>query len=223
MQPKGGESLRAILRSTRRAAGRARRVRVLLLVADGTRLRQIQAQTGMSPRRVQHCRRCWQQQGLDGLRDAPRSGRPKNLTPQKEAAILAATEKPPPGLLTHGSSRRLACQLGVSCGTVVRVGHRVGLQPHRLRRYRANPDPDFEAKAKDILGLYLDPPKHAAVVCVDERTAIQALDRSQSALPLRRGQPERQAVEYVRHRPVSLFPSPHQPRVFDFSGNETVD
>ena len=87
----------------------------------------------------------------------------------------------------------------------MRVWHKVGLQPHRLRRYLASPDPEFEAKAKDILGLYLDPPKNAAVFCIDEKTAIQALDRSQPALPLRSGQPERHAVEYVRHGTVSLF------------------
>ncbi len=205
LPPKERESLQAILRSRLAPAGLARRARVLLLLAEGTPLRRIQAQTGMSPRRVQHWKRCWQQQGLDGLRDAPRAGRPKKLTPEKEAAILAATEKPPPAPLTHWSSRRLARRVGVSYGTVVRVWHRVGLQPHRLRRYMASPDPDFEGKAKDILGLYLNPPKHAAVFCVDEKTAIQALDRSQPALPLRPGQPERHAVEYVRHGTVSLF------------------
>ena len=129
----------------------------------------------------------------------------ERITPEQEATILAATEQPPPGLLTHWSSRRLARRLGVSHVTVMRVWHKVGLQPHRLRRYMASPDPAFEAKTKDILGLYLRPPKNAAVFCVDEKTAIQALDRTQPALPLQPRRPERQAVEYVRHGMVSLF------------------
>jgi hypothetical protein len=88
--------------------------------------------------------------------------------------------------------------------TVMRVWHKAGLQPHRLRRYMASPDPDFEAKTKEILGLYLNPPEKAVVFCVDEKTAIQALDRTQPALPLRSGKPERHSVEYVRHGTVPL-------------------
>jgi hypothetical protein len=95
--------------------------------------------------------------------------------------------------------------LGVSNVTVMRVWHKAGLQPHRLRRYMSSPEPNFEAKAKDILGLYLHPPENTAVFCIDEKTAIQALDRTQPALPLRPKRPERQAVEYVRHGTVSLL------------------
>jgi transposase len=159
----------------------------------------------MSPRRILAWRNNWKRRGLDGLLDAPRRGRPRELTAAKEATLLAGTEQRPPGPLTHWSTRRLAQRMGVSPATVLRVWHKAGLQPHRVRRYRASPDPDFEAKAKDILGLYLDPPKNAAVFCVDEKTAIQALDRTQPMLPLRAGQPERHAVEYVRHGTVSLF------------------
>ena len=197
--------LQQVLRSTNLPAGIVRRVRVLLLLADSVSVRKIQAHTGMSPRRALAWKRNWQQKGLDGLLDAPRAGRPKRLTPGKEAAILAATESAPAGAATHWSTRRMARRVGVSHVTVMRVWHKAGLQPHRVRRYMASPDPDFEAKAKDILGLYLNPPRHAAVFCVDEKTAIQALDRTQPALPLRPGQPERQSVEYVRHGTVSLF------------------
>lgn len=198
-------SLEQVLRGRRVSAGLARRARVLLLLADGDSLRRIQAQTGMSPRRILAWRNNWKCRGLDGLLDAPRRGRPRKLTAAKEATLLAATEQPPPGPLTHWSTRRLGRRMGVSPATVMRVWHKAGLQPHRVRRYMASPDPDFEAKAKDILGLYLDPPKKAAVFCVDEKTAIQALDRAQPALPLRAGRPERHAVEYVRHGTVSLF------------------
>lgn len=178
---------------------------MLLLLADGVSQRQIQAQTGMSRRRIQHWKKKWRKKGLDGLLDAPRSGRPKKLTVAKEAAILAVTKERPPGSLTHWSTRRLARRLGLSNVTIMRVWHKAGLQPHRLRRYMASPDPNFEAKAKDILGLYLHPPENTAVFCIDEKTAIQALDRTQPALPLRPKRPERQTVEYVRHGTVSLL------------------
>jgi len=205
LPPQDRNRLEQILRTTSLSAGLVRRARVLLLLADGVSLRQIQAQTGMSPRRIQHWKRSWRKQGLDGLLDVPRAGRPKKLTVAKEAAILAATEEPPPGSHTHWSTRRLARRVGLSNVTVMRVWHKAGLQPHRLRRYMASPDPHFEAKAKDILGLYLHPPDNTAVFCVDEKTAIQALDRTQPALPLRPARPERQTVEYVRHGTVSLF------------------
>lgn len=157
LQPQERAHLQQMLRSTRISAGLARRARVLLLLAEGLSLRRIQAQTGMSPRRTRHWKRSWRQKGLDGLLDAPRPGRPKKLTAAKEAALLAATKAHPRGPLTHWSTRRLARRVGVSQVTVMRVWHKVGLQPHRLQRYMASPDPDFEAKAKDILGLYLHP------------------------------------------------------------------
>ena len=205
LPPQERDRLQQIVRTTTLSAGLVRRARVLLLLAEGVSLRQIQAQTGMSPRRTQHWKKSWLKQGLDGLLDAPRAGRPKKLTVAKEAAILAATEEHPPGSTTHWSTRRLARRMGLSNVTVMRVWHKAGLQPHRLRRYMASPDPNFEAKAKDILGLYLHPPENTAVFCIDEKTAIQALDRTQPALPLRPQRPERQTVEYVRHGTVSLF------------------
>jgi transposase len=205
LQAKERESLQTVIRSTRSPAGWVRRAQVLLLLADGLSVRRVEAETGMSLRRIVHWKKRWQQQGLEGLLDAPRPGRPKKLTAEKEAAILAATQKPPEQPITHWSSRRMARRLGVSHVTVMRVWHKAGLQPHRLAHYMASPDPDFERKAKEILGLYLNPPENAAVFCVDEKTAIQALDRAQPALPLRAGRAERHSVEYVRHGTVSLL------------------
>jgi transposase len=205
LQPQERETLQAVMRSTRSPAGWVRRARVLLLLAEGLSVRRVEAQTGMSLRRVVHWKQRWQQAGLDGLLDAPRPGRPKKLTAEKEAMILAATQRSAARPITHWSSRRLARRVGLSHVTVMRVWHKAGLQPHRLRRYMASPDPDFEAKAKDILGLYLNPPEKAVVFCVDEKTAIQALDRTQPALPLRPGKPEQHSVEYVRHGTVSLL------------------
>ena len=133
LPPQERDRLQQIVRTTTLSAGLARRARVLLLLAEGVSLRQIQAQTGMSPRRIQHWKKSWQKKGLDGLLDAPRAGRPKKLTVAKEAAILAATEEHPPGSTTHWSTRRLARRLGVNNVTIMRVWHKAGLQPHRLR------------------------------------------------------------------------------------------
>ena len=159
----------------------------------------------MSPRRQRHWRQRFEKCGLDGLLDAERPGRPKKLGAEKESAILAATEQSPPAPVTHWSTRRLARRVGVSHSTVMRVWHKAGLQPHRLQRYLASPDPDFEAKAKAILGLSLNPPENTVVVCVDEKSQIQALDRTQPLLPMRPGQAERRTHDDQRHGTTSLF------------------
>ncbi len=122
------------------------------------------------------------------------------LTPALRAKILAATRKKPKDGSTHWSCRKLAAAVGVSKDMVHRVWREAGLKPHRLERYLASDDPDFERKAADIIGLYLNPPQHAAVFCVDEKTAIQALDRLVPVLPLSPGRAERHGFEYYRHR-----------------------
>jgi transposase len=127
------------------------------------------------------------------------------LPPEVEAKILALTQQPPPKPFTHWTTRRLATRLGLSHMTVARVWQRAGLQPHRLERYVASPDPDFEQKAADVIGLYLNPPEHAVVFCVDEKTTIQALDRREPVLPLSPGRAERHGFEYVRHGTLSLY------------------
>ena len=127
------------------------------------------------------------------------------LTPQVEARILSWTRKPPTDGTTHWSTRRLGEKLDVPHTIVARAWKRAGLQPHRLERYLRSTDPDFEAKAAEIIGLYLDPPQHAAVFCVDEKTAIQALDRRDPILPLSPGRAERHGFEYVRHGTLSLY------------------
>src|SRR5690349_21021972 len=169
LQPKERIQLEELARSTHSPAAWVRRAQVLLLLADGVAVRAIQSRTGMSPHRQRHWKQRWQTQGWQGLLDAPRPGRPKKVTAEKEAAILAATELSPHQPLTHWSTRRLARRTGLSDSTVMRVWHKAGLQPHRLKRYMASPDPAFEAKAKEILGLYLNPPSNAVVVCVDEK------------------------------------------------------
>ena len=126
-------------------------------------------------------------------------------TPALEARILEWTRRAAPDGSTHWSSRKLAQHLGISHMMVARVWQRAGLKPHRIERYMASDDPDFETKAADIIGLYVKPPQHAAVFCVDEKTAIQALDRLDPVLPLSPGRLERHGFEYYRHGTLSLY------------------
>jgi transposase len=126
-------------------------------------------------------------------------------TPQLEAQILNWTRRQPPDGSTHWSIRKLAAHLRIPRMTVARVWQRAGLKPHRIERYMASDDPDFETKAADIIGLYINPPQHAAIFCVDEKTAIQALDRLDPVLPLTPGRAERHGFEYYRHGTLSLY------------------
>lgn len=145
-------------------------------------------------------------EGFPALADAPRAGRGHGITAALEAKIVRLTlQTKPPAPLTHWSSRRLAAKLDVAHTTVTTVWKRHGLKPHRLERYKGSPDPDFETKAADIIGLYIDPPVNAGVFCVDEQTAIQALDRTDPVLPLRPGRAETHGFEYVRHGTRALY------------------
>jgi len=141
---------------------------------------------------------------LAGLYSRHRGQAPLRHTPQTEARILEATRRAPADGATHWSTRNLAAQLGVSPMRVARVWAKHGIKPHRLERYMASTDPDFEQKAADIIGLYLNPPQHAAVFCVDEKTAIQAWDRKAPVWPLSPGRAERHGFEYYRHGTRSL-------------------
>jgi transposase len=127
------------------------------------------------------------------------------LTPEVEARILDITRRPPPDGATHWSTRKLGERLGVSHMMVARVWRKHGLKPQRIERYMASNDPDFQKKAADIIGLYLNPPAHAAIFCVDEKTHIQALDRKDPVLPLSPGRLERHGFEYYRHGTLSLY------------------
>ena len=147
------------------------------------------------------------QDGLDGLLDRPRSGRPQTVRRGRRAEILAVTLSPPPEHLgvTHWSSRLLADQLGVSHNTVARVWADHDLKPWRTETFKFSTDPQLEAKVRDVVGLYLDPPERAIVVCVDEKSQIQALARTAPNLPLRPGSPERRTHDYTRHGTTTLF------------------
>ena len=179
--------------------------RVLLQLADGRSYRQIVERLECSQPFISKWKRRFEEDRLAGLYVRHAGRVVKVLTPAMEARILNWTRKQPSDGATHWSTRRLARRLGVHHMMVARVWQKNGIQPHRMERYMASDDPDFEAKAADIIGLYLHPPQHAAVFCVDEKTAIQALDRKDPILPLSPGRAERHGFRYVRHGTLSLF------------------
>jgi transposase len=183
----------------------ARRARVILLLSEGRTWDAVCAQVGCSRGFVALWRQRFTDERLAGLYSRHRGQSPRRQTPQMEARILDATRQDPGDGSTHWSTRKLAAQLGISHMRVARVWAKHRLQPHRLDRYMASNDPHFETKAADIIGLYLNPPQHAAVFCVDEKTAIQALDRQDPVLPLSPGRAERHGFEYYRHGTLSLY------------------
>jgi transposase len=174
------------------------------MLAEGQSWSTIQQALGCSSAFIARWQSRFAEQRLAGL-FARHRGRPATMrTPRLEARILAWTRRPPTDGPTHWSSRKLARALGVNHMMVARVWQRAGLKPHRLERYLASDDPDFERKAADVIGLYVDPPQHAAVFCVDEKTAIQALDRLDPVFPLSPGRAERHGFGYYRHGTLSL-------------------
>jgi len=182
------------------------RCRVVLGAADGTANNELARQLSTSLPTVLLWRRRFRQQGLLGvLQDKPRSGRPRSVTADKEASIIEATRNTKPKNATHWSVRSMARHQGVSSATVQRIWNAYHLQPHRVERFKFSTDPEFVSKVRDIVGLYLNPPEKALVFSVDEKSQIQALDRTQPILPLRPGLPERQTHDYERHGTTTLF------------------
>lgn len=191
-------------RSTTLQAGLAQRARAMLLAADGVSNTAIATQVGLSRPKVIGWRQRYEQSGIAGLSDAERSGRPREID---HAAIVAATLKPPPKRLgvTHWSSRLLGTQLGIGNATVARAWRDYGVQPWRAETFKFSTDPELVAKVTDVVGLYLAPPDNAIVLSIDEKSQIQALDRTQPMLPMQPGLPERRTHDYVRHGTSTLF------------------
>jgi transposase len=188
-------------------AALAQRAKILLLAADGLSNTDIAEQLGVSRPTVIGWRRRYAREGLAGLRDRRRPGRPQTIRRDRRAEILATTLTPPPQRLgiTHWSSRLLAGELGVSHNTVVRVWREHDLRPWQTETFKFSTDPQLEAKVRDVVGLYLNPPDKAVVLCLDEKSQIQALERTQPLRPLGRGRPERHTHDYTRHGTTTLF------------------
>ena len=186
-------------------AGDVFRARLILALADGLSYRDIERNLGASAPTVAKWKSRFEQAGMAGLQGQHRGSQLRAATPAVQARIIRRAQQKPADGSTHWSCRKLAEELGISKSTVQRVLAQAQLRPHRLDRYMASNDPEFETKAADIIGLYLNPPQHAAVFCVDEKTAIQALDRLDPVLPLSPGRAERHGFEYYRHGTLSLY------------------
>jgi transposase len=199
------EILRTLARAGTTEQRLAQRARIVLRAAAGTPNRTIAAELGVSPMTVLLWRARFEREGLAGLADEPRPGRPPLYSRADRDRVIALTLQPPPAGTTHWSVRRLAERLAMSETTVWRIWRSAGLKPHRTETFKFSTDPDLEPKVRDVVGLYLAPPERAIVLSVDEKTQIQALDRTQPMLPLRPGQVERHTHDYKRNGTTSLF------------------
>jgi transposase len=183
----------------------ALRARIILSCADGAAVMTVAKQLRVSRTTVGKWRARFIAERLDGLLDEPRPGAPRTISDEDvERAVVTTLETMPPNA-THWSVRGLARATGLSKSAVHRVWKAFGLQPHRSETFKLSSDPLFVEKVRDIVGLYLCPPDRAMILCVDEKSQIQALDRTRPLLPLRPGQPERRTHDYVRHGTTSLF------------------
>jgi len=200
------QQLESWARRRRTAAGLATRSRIVLAAADGENNSQVARRLGVGRPTVAKWRARFAAQRLAGLLDEPRPGRPRTVGDERvEDVIVRTLETAPPDGGTHWSTRQMATASGLSQSTVSRVWRAFGLQPHRVEHWKLSKDPLFVEKVRDIVGLYLDPPERAIVLCVDEKSQIQALDRSQPILPVLPGCPARAAHDYKRHGTSSLF------------------
>lgn len=205
LTPNQRAELQAHLRRHNLPASVAKRMRIVLLLADGASYSEIQEKLETAATTIARWKTRYEEDGLEGLATFHPGQSPRLLTPELRAKILNKIKDPPPDGSTHWSLRKMAKVLKVGKDLIHKVWKEVDLRPHRLDRYKASNDPDFERKAADIIGLYLHPPQHAAVFCVDEKSAIQALDRTDRRLPLSPGRAERHGFEYVRHGTLSLY------------------
>jgi transposase len=185
--------------------GLALRARIVLACASGEQNKQVAARLGVDPVTVGKWRSRFVADRLEGLHDGRRSGAPRSVEDARIEAVIVKTLESLPPDATHWSSRGMAKASGLSISTVQRIWRAFGLQPHRVETFTLSTDPDFVAKVRDIVGLYVSPPAHAVVLCVDEKSQIQALDRSQPMLPMRPGQVARHTHDYKRHGTTSLF------------------
>ena len=183
----------------------AERARIVLACAAGAGNRAVGADLRVTAQTVGKWRQRFVDHRLDGLLDEPRCGAPRSVTDEQVEAVVVRTLESTPKGQTHWSTREMARASGLGKTTVGRIWQAFGLQPHRAETFKLSPDPQFVEKVRDIVGLYLSPPVNAVVLCVDEKSQIQALDRTQPLLPMSPGQAERRTNDYVRHRTTSLF------------------
>lgn len=189
----------------RTAQGLARRARIVLFAAAGLENQDICAELDADANTVGKWRRRYAERRLEGLMDEPRPGAPRQIGDEEIAETIRLTLETTPRHATHWSLRSMAAAVGHAPSTIHRIWKAFGLQPHRVETFKLSSDPLFVEKVRDIVGLYIAPPERALVLCVDEKSQIQALDRTQPLLPMRPGQAERRSHDYTRHGTLSLF------------------
>jgi transposase len=199
------EQLTALTLRRKTAQALAQRARIVLACADGVDNKVVAARQLVTPQTVSKWRARFVEQRVDGLLDAPRPGAPRSIDDTRVDAVIAKTLESMPVGATHWSTRAMAREMEVSQTAVSRIWRAFGLQPHRQQTFKLSSDPLFVEKVRDIVGLYLAPPHKAMVLCVDEKSQIQALDRTQPILPLAPGIPERRTHDYMRHGTTTLF------------------
>ena len=199
------EQLEALTLRRKTAQALALRARIVLACAAGADNKVVAARQRVTQQTVSKWRARFVEQRLDGLLDAPRPGAPRTIDDSRVDAVIAKTLESVPAGATHWSTRSMSRDAGLSQTAVSRIWRAFGLQPHRQETFKLSSDPLFVEKVRDIVGLYLDPPIKAMVLCVDEKSQIQALDRTQPLLPLAPGIPERRTHDYARHGTTTLF------------------
>ena len=199
------EVLQRWARRPKSAQALALRCRIVLAAAAGEQSKEIAARLGCSTQTVGRWRGRFASRGIDGLHDDPRPGQPRKVTDEEiERVIVKTLEEQPPNA-THWSTRSMAAATGLNQTAISRIWRAFGLKPHRSEHFKLSPDPQFVDKVRDVVGLYLNPPEAAVVLCVDEKSQIQALERSTPILPLMPGVPERQTHDYVRNGTTNLY------------------
>jgi transposase len=199
------EQLESWSRRLTSAQGLAQRSRIVLLAAEGLRTGEIARRLGVHRNTVAKWRSRFLAERLEGVLDEPRPGRPRTVTDQQVDEVITKTLEAKPKDATHWSTRSMAAEVGLTQSAVHRIWRAFGLQPHRQETWKLSKDPQFVAKVRDVVGLYLDPPERAVVLCVDEKSQIQALDRTAPILPMLPGTPERATHDYKRSGTSSLY------------------
>lgn len=206
LTPAQRRKLESVVSRPSAPAGHVRRARVVLLSGNGVAGAEIAKRVGLSPEQVSRIRRRFVRAGVDGLGDRPRAGRKDHAVPTDVVErVVQMALSPPPAGRSRWTSRLLGREVGRPGATVARILRNNGLKPHLVRTYKVSRDPEFAAKVRDVVGLYLNPPDNAVVLSIDEKTSIQALERTQLPLPLRTGRAMRHTHDYKRHGVVDLY------------------
>ncbi len=197
--------LQRLSRKRNAPAAETRRARAILMMDQGQSNQAVAAAVGLCAQTIGTLRKRFGQSRLQGLSDLPRSGAPRSIADEKVQAVIESTLKSLPPGRTHWSTRKMARSQEISHASVARIWRAFGLKPHRTESFQLSTDPYYVEKVRDVVGLYMSPPENALVLCVDEKSQIQALQRSQPVMPLRSGRIERHTPEYFRHGTLSLF------------------